>query len=125
MDLIAGVSLEDLILGDQTFGAFGEEHLVAELDRRSYLAALDQVGMRLEDRIDLLGIGDLLAVEDAAARLVDHTLAETAIMRDLVAQRVDRHGGKRVLAVHPGGLLECGLGARHLRTSERSTCGAV
>src|SRR5207245_9671330 len=68
MNLICRVSLEHLILGDQTFGAFGKEHLVAELNGRAHLAALDQVGMGLEDRIDFLGIGNLFAIERAAAR---------------------------------------------------------
>src|ERR1700694_2611163 len=113
MNVVRGVSLEHLILGDQTFGAFGEEHLVAEFHGRAHLAALDQVGLRLEDRIDFLGIGHLLAFEHAAARLVDDTRAESAIMRDLVADGVDRHGGKQVLAAHPGGVLACGSGVRH------------
>src|SRR5882762_1063325 len=112
MNFIRRVSLEHLILGDQTFGAFGEEHLVAQLNGCAHLAALDQVGMGLEDRIDLLGIGDPLAIEHAAARLVDHTLAETAIMRDVVADIVERQPGKRVLAMHLGGLRECGCGAQ-------------
>src|SRR5258705_13514703 len=94
MNFVRRVSLEDLILGDQTFGAFGKEHLVAEFHGRAHLAAFDQVGMGLEDRIDLLGIGHLLAIKHAAARLINHLLAETAIMRDLVADGVDRHGGK-------------------------------
>src|SRR5438045_5094796 len=34
--------------------AFGEEDFVTELDRRAHLAALDQVGMGLEDGINLL-----------------------------------------------------------------------
>src|ERR1700730_8722165 len=83
MNLVRGVSLEHLILGDQTFGAFGEEHLVAEFHGRAHLAALDQVGLRLEDRIDFLGIGHLLAFQHATARLVDDTRAERAIMCDL------------------------------------------
>src|SRR5436309_15662326 len=48
MNFICRVSLEHLILGDQTFGAFGKEHLVAELNGRAHLAALDQVGRGLE-----------------------------------------------------------------------------
>src|SRR5215471_16429457 len=53
--------------------AFGEEDLVPELDGRAHLTALDQVGMRLKNGIDLLAIGDLLSVERAPARLIDHT----------------------------------------------------
>src|SRR5258708_13121771 len=95
MNFIRRVSLEHLILGDQTLGAFGEEHLMAELNGCTHLAALDQVGMGLEDRIDFLGIGDLLAIEHAAARLIDHALAKTTIMRDLVAKGVNRHPAKK------------------------------
>ena len=113
MNFIHRVSLDHLILGDQTFGAFGEEHFVTELNGRAHLAALDQVGMRLEDRTNFLGIGDLLAIEHAAARLIDHTLAKTTIMRDLVAQSVDRHGGKEVFAAQFAGFIERGSGVRH------------
>jgi hypothetical protein len=35
-----------------------------------------------------------------AARLVNSPLAETTIMRDLVADGIDRHHGKEVLAAH-------------------------
>src|SRR5579864_6867094 len=89
MNLVHRISLEHLILGDQSLGAFGEKYLVAELDRRTHLAALDQIGVRLEDRINLLRGGHLFAIEHAAARLVDHPRAETAVMRDLLAQTLD------------------------------------
>src|ERR1700704_1830576 len=75
---VDGVAVEHLILRDQALRAFGEEYLVAELDRRLHLAALDEVGMGLEDRKDLLGIGHLLAVEHTAARLIDHTASQIA-----------------------------------------------
>src|SRR6476660_6948942 len=48
--------------------AFGEEDLVAELDRRLHLAALDQVRVGLKNRIELLGSRNLLAIEHTAAR---------------------------------------------------------
>ena len=87
MDLIAGVSLEDLILGDQTFGAFGKKHLVAELDGRAHLAALDQIGMRLEDRIDFHGIGDLLAVEEPLQiRVNGHPVEDQAKLFSLLLE---------------------------------------
>jgi hypothetical protein len=59
------------ILRDQTARAFGEEDLVAELDRRLQLAAFDAMSMGLENRIDLLGSRNLLAIEHTAARLID------------------------------------------------------
>jgi len=67
------ISVQHFILCDQAARAFGEEDLVAELDRRLHFAALDEVGMGLENRIDLLGSWNLFAVENAAARLIDHT----------------------------------------------------
>src|SRR5207245_3302862 len=69
MNFICRVSLEHLILGDQTFGAFGKEHLVAELNGRANLDALVQVGMGVEVHMDFLGIGNLFAMELASAVL--------------------------------------------------------
>src|SRR5215472_1885012 len=85
MDLVRRICLEHVVLSDQTDGALSEKHLMAELDWRAHLAALDEVGMRLEDRIDFLCSGHLFAVEHAAARLVNHPLAEANIMLDVGA----------------------------------------
>jgi hypothetical protein len=63
----------------------------------SYLAALDQVGMRFEDGIYLLRGGNLFAIEHTTACLVDNARAEHAIMRDLLAQGRDVQGGERSL----------------------------
>jgi hypothetical protein len=68
MDLVHRIPLEHFVLSDQTDSALGEKHLVAELDWCAHLAALDQVGMRLEDRIDFFCSGHLFAVEHAATR---------------------------------------------------------
>ena len=100
VDLVRRISLEHVVLGDQTDSALGEKHLVAELDWCAHLAALDEVGMRLEDRIDFLCRGHLFAVEHAAACLVNHPLAEAAIMRDLGADAVDLHGSGQVCGAH-------------------------
>ena len=113
MNLVGNVSLEHIILGDQSLGAFGEKHLVAELDGRAHFTALDQVGMWLEDRIDLLRIGDLLAVEHTAAGLLDHPRSETAIICNLVADGVDLQGRQHVRAALGGGVVEHGPGVRH------------
>ena len=106
VDLVRRVSLQHLILRDQALRALGEEHLVAELDGGSHLAAFDQIGMGLEDRIDLLGVGNLLSVQHAAARLIDHTAPQTTIVLDLLADFFDGHVGKHVLAARLAGLLE-------------------
>ena len=65
MVLVRGIPSEHFILGDQTLRAFGEEDFVTEFDWCSHLAAHDQIGMRLEDGLNLLGIGNLLPLEHA------------------------------------------------------------
>src|SRR5258708_18970327 len=84
---------QHFILRDQAARAFGEEHLVTELDRRLHLAALDEVGMGFENRIELLGSWNLLAVEHTAARLIDHTGSQTTKVLDLLARFPDHHVG--------------------------------
>src|SRR3974377_2195064 len=76
---------------------------MAELDGRSHLAALDQVGVRLENGVDLLIIGDLLDVQPAAACLIDKRLAYPAKVLNLLAQLFDGHGSKQVPAGHVAG----------------------
>src|SRR5271166_3654421 len=70
MLFVDGISVQNFILRDQAVRAFGEEDLMAELDGRLHLAALDEVRVGFENRIDLLGSWNLLAVEHAAARLI-------------------------------------------------------
>src|SRR5207245_2227590 len=100
VDLVGRVSLQHLVLRDQALRAFGEEDLMAELDRRTHLAAFDQVGMGLEDGIDLLAGGDLLTIEHATPRLVDDTISQPAKVLDLSAQFLDGHVCEHVLAAH-------------------------
>jgi hypothetical protein len=85
----------------------------------------DQGGQGFEDRIDFLGIGDLLAIEHAAARLIDHTLDKTTIVCNLVAKGVNRHGGKEALAARLAGSIERGSGARYhfLGNADQFTVG--
>src|SRR5207344_1200558 len=82
--LVGRVSLQHLVLCDQALRALSEEALVAELDRRTHLAAFDQVGMGLEDGIDLLAGGGLLTIEHATPRLVDDTISQSAKVLDLL-----------------------------------------
>src|SRR5258705_6008973 len=84
--------------------AFGEEHLVTELDRRLHLAALDEVGMGFENRIELLGSWNLLAVEHTAARLIDHTGSQTTKVLDLLARFRDHHVGDHISAMRLAGI---------------------
>src|SRR5271154_4672461 len=119
MDFVCRIAPEHLILSDQSFGTFGEKYFVAELDRRTHLAALDQVGVRFEDGIYLLRRGHLFAIEHTTARLADHARAERAIMRDLLAQGLEVQGGERVLAAHCSGIVKRRPGARHYLLGNR------
>ena len=69
MNLVGGIALEHAILRDQALRAFGKEHFVAELDRFLHLAAFDQIGVRLEDRIDLLCVGNWLSFRERGGAL--------------------------------------------------------
>ena len=75
MDLVGRIAFQYLVLRDQALRAFGEEDFVAELDRRAHLAALDQVGMGLEDGINFLVGSDLLAEEHTTTCLIDDTIS--------------------------------------------------
>jgi hypothetical protein len=46
---VDGISVQHFILRDQAARAFGEEDLMAELDRRLHLTAFDQVGVGFPD----------------------------------------------------------------------------
>src|SRR5262249_62005497 len=106
------VSLQHLVLRDKALRALGKKHFVTELERRSHLAAHDQVSVGLEDGIDLLGICHLLSVKYPAARLIDYTLPQATIMFDLLAEARDRQVGKRVFAARLAGVeLEAAAGA--------------
>ena len=83
VDLVGRIAFQHLVLRDQALCAFGEEDFVAELDRRAHLAALDQVGMGLEDGIDLLVGSDLLAKEHTTTCLIDDTISQPAEVLDL------------------------------------------
>src|ERR1700758_4991723 len=89
MHLVRGISLQYFILRDQALRTFCQENLVAKFEGRSNFSALDQIGMGFENRIDLLGVGNLLAIENTAARLINHLASQITIMLDLLS--VFRH----------------------------------
>src|SRR6516162_4063153 len=91
MAFVAGISFEHVILCDQTNGAFGKKNFVSELYRGSDLAALDQIGMWFENRVDLLGVGNLLAPEYTAACLIDHSVCQAAVVLNLFSQLSDSY----------------------------------
>src|SRR4249919_3739825 len=62
--------------------------------------------MGLEDRVDLLCIGNLLSIEHAAARLIDHLASQTTIVLDVLADFFNGHVGEHILAARLAGLLE-------------------
>src|ERR1700674_1563472 len=103
---VDGISVQDFILRDQAARTFGEEDLVAEFDRHLHLAALDEVGMRLENRIKLLGSRNLLAVEHTATRLIDHTGSQATKVHDLLARLRDSQIGDQIFAARFAGLQE-------------------
>jgi hypothetical protein len=113
VNFVGRVSFQHLILGNQASGAFGEKYLVTEFHWRAHLATLDQIGVRFEDRIDLLGRGHLFAIEHTAARLLDHPRAEIAIMHDLIAQGLDLQSDQRVLGAHRGSVVKRPPGASY------------
>src|ERR1700757_2067465 len=80
MDVIGGIALKHTVLGDQTAGTFSEKDLVAKLDRLLYFPPLDQIGVGFKDRVDLLIVWNLLSLKHAAATLINHAVAELAIV---------------------------------------------
>src|ERR1700739_2302709 len=104
MLLVVGISLQDLILCDQSVRALRQEYPVTKLNWRLDLAAFDQVGMRLEDGKDLFAVGNLLIIDDATARLIDHSFSQPAVMLDLLAQFGGGHVGGHILAACLAGL---------------------
>ena len=106
MGLVGWISVQHLVLRDQALRAFSDEYLMAELDWRSHLAALDQVGVGLENGIDLLVIWYLLAIQYAATCLIDHTAPKPAKVLDLFTQLFNDHCSKHVRAAHVAGRFE-------------------
>src|SRR5258708_3481716 len=100
---VDGISVQHFILRDQAARAFGEEDFVAELDRGLHLTAFDEVRVGLENRIDLLGSWNLFAVEHAAARLIDHTRAQSTKVLDLLARFRDSQIGDHIFAARLAG----------------------
>ena len=84
--LVRRVAIQHFVLSDQALSALGEEDFVAELDWGLHLAAFDQIGVRLKDRINFLGVGDLLSLEHAPTGLIDGLFPQSTVVVDLLAQ---------------------------------------
>src|SRR5208283_294679 len=110
---VTRVSVQYFILGDQALSAFGQKNFVTELDRGLHLAALDQIGVGFKDGIDLLGAGHLLSLEHATAGLINHLLAQLAIMLDLLAEFAHGQVGEPAFALGFSGALEHIVGVAH------------
>jgi hypothetical protein len=77
---------------------------------RLHLAAFDEVGIELKNRIELLDRWNLLAAKHTAARLIDHTGSQATKVLDLLARLRDRQIGNQIFA------------ARFAGPSERRSC---
>src|SRR6516164_10216913 len=111
--LVVWVSLQDLVLRDQTLGAFGQKHFMPKFHRGLYFSTFDEVGVRLKDGIDLLRIGNLLALEHTTARLIDHAVSKFAVVLNRFARRRDCQVVYHVLAARLPGSPEGLSGTRH------------
>src|SRR5689334_11038655 len=87
---IGGIAVQHLVVGDQALRAFRQKHFVTELYRFARLAALDQIGVRFEDRVHFLLGGNLLSMDYSAPCLIDDPIPQLAVCRDLVewAERI-------------------------------------
>ncbi|MGQ0651962.1 MAG: hypothetical protein ACT4P4_06795 [Betaproteobacteria bacterium] len=81
-----GRCFEHLVAGDELLLDLLEEDHVAELDRLRDLAPHQQLGMGLEDAEQFLGVGHLLAGEDAAGGLVDDFQGQAVVALELRQQ---------------------------------------
>ena len=113
MALIARISVQNLILGNQTFGALCQKYFVAKFQWRPYLAALNEIGMRLKYGVELLRIRNLFSLEHATARLINHTVAQIAIVLDFRPIRLDRQSCSYGFGAHIFGSLEHPSGVAH------------
>ena len=82
-DLIIGGLLHHLMGEDEAMLVLHHRHAQPELHRHAGLALDDPLGVALEDREQLLAMGDGLSQQDAAADLVDLALGIAEIEIDL------------------------------------------
>ena len=81
---------------NQPLPALGKEDLVSELHRLEHLPALDEIGVGLEDRVDLLVGWNLVLLENPSRRLSDDSTAQLAVSSDLRANGVDGRSCHRI-----------------------------
>ena len=55
--------MHDLVVEDEAVLVFADGHAQSQLDRHAGLAFADPLGVRLEDREDLLFVGNTLATD--------------------------------------------------------------
>ena len=106
MLFVARISAQNFILCNQSLRTFCEKDFVAEFHRCLYLAALNQIGVRFKDGIDLLGGRNLLSFQYPATRLIDDTISQSTVLVDLLAEFVIFLVGQQIFAACLAGLLE-------------------
>ena len=104
MVFIGGIAIQDSILCDEAVSALGQKNLVAELDRFIRLAALDQVGMGLKDRVDFFGSRDLFSINDTPTSLIHDTASQATQVADLFTHGFDQ---QRIRLRFAAGVLGC------------------
>jgi len=111
--LVDGIAVEDAVVGDEAAGALRQEDLVAELDRAGHLPALEEIGVGLEDREELLVHGHLVPLEHAAAGLRDDPVGQAREVLDLAARAGDEGGDQRRAGRGRPGRSDGGARRRH------------
>ena len=67
---VLGAARQDRVVAHEARTILDDQDAVAELDRLGDFAALDQLGLRLEEAEELLVIGDCLLGEHTSSRLI-------------------------------------------------------
>ena len=106
VDVIGGITLKYIVLGDQTSGTFSQKDLVAKFDRFLYFPPLDQIGMGFKDRVDLVVVWNLLSLKYAAAALIDDAVAELAVVVNLPSKLTDDNVVQQINSAFIFGLFE-------------------
>lgn len=106
VDVIGGITLKYIVLGDQTSGTFSQKDLVAKFDRFLYFPPLDQIGVSFKDRVDLVVVWNLLSLKYAAAALIDDTVAELAVVVNLPSKLTEDNIVQQINSAFIFGLFE-------------------
>ena len=106
VDIVRRISCEHLILSDQPSGTLRNIDFMTKLHRLEDLAAFDQIGVSFENRKDLLFVWNLLVVEHASTSLINDLDPKSAVMVDLLSNRLDCDFSHQINAADAFGLCE-------------------